>query len=127
MIVVDASAALSALLNHGPARQSLAQERIHAPHLIDSEIASGLRRAVRAGRITPEAGGLALDTWRRLGVSRHAVYPLLRRMWQLRDNISAYDAGYVALAEWLDCVLVTADARLSRAPGVRCPITVMPS
>lgn len=57
---------------------------------------------------------------------RYAVHSLLDRVWELRDNLSAYDASYVALAEMLNCALLTADARLSRAPGTRCPITVVP-
>ncbi|MGI8900400.1 MAG: type II toxin-antitoxin system VapC family toxin [Nocardioides sp.] len=67
-----------------------------------------------------------MDHFRRLGMTRYAVFTLLDRVWQLRDNLSAYDASYVALAESLDCTLLTADARLSRAPGLRCPITVVP-
>ena len=126
MIVVDASAALAALLNAGPARRLMAADQLHAPHLVDSEVAGGLRRAVAAGRIQATAGWLALDTWRRLGVTRYAAHPLLERVWELRDNLTAYDAGYVALAESLDCGLITADAKLSHAPGVRCPITVVP-
>lgn len=126
MIVVDASTALSALLNAGPARESLANEQMHAPHLVDSEVASGLRRHVASGRISPIDGWTALDTWRHLGLTRYGTHGLLERIWALRDNLSAYDAGYVALAESLDCTLVTADARISRAPGIRCPITVVP-
>ena len=126
MIVVDASAALSALLNDGPARQALAEDQLHAPHLVDSEVASGLRRRLAAGQITADDGWTALGTWRRLGLTRYAVHPLLHRVWQLRDNFSAYDAGYVALAELLNCALITADVRRSYATGIRCPITVVP-
>lgn len=126
MIVVDASAALSALLNAGPARDSVASDQLHAPHLVDSEVASGLRRHVASSRITSDAGWVALDAWRRLGLTRYATHGLLERIWALRDNFSAYDAGYVALAESLDCTLLTADARISRAPGLRCSVTVVP-
>jgi predicted nucleic acid-binding protein len=126
MIVVDASAALSALLNNGPARQSVASEQLHAPHLLDSEVASGLHRRVAAGQLSADAGWRALDAWRHLGLIRYAMHPMLDRVWQLRDNLSAYDAGYLALAETLGCALLTADARLSRAPGIRCPVTVVP-
>jgi predicted nucleic acid-binding protein len=126
VIVLDASAALSGLLNAGPARESLAGEQLHAPHLIDSEIASGLGRQVRSGRITADDGWAALDAWRRMGLTRYATRGLLERIWELRDNLSAYDAGYVALAESLECSLVTADARISRSPGIRCPVTVVP-
>ena len=126
MIVVDASAALSALLNDGAARDHLSDQLLHAPHLIDSEVASGLRRRVSAGSLDAGAGWSALDVWRRLGILRHPVFPLLERVWVLRDNVSAYDASYIALAEALDCDLLTADARLSRAPGIECSITVVP-
>ncbi len=126
MIVVDASAALSALLNDGPARSALAREQLHAPHLIDCEVASGLRRQVAARHLDASAGWTVLDTWRRLGITRYPVVGLLDRVWQLRNHLSAYDATYIALAELLQCTLLTADARLSRAPGLRCPITLVP-
>lgn len=126
MIVLDASAALSALLNAGAARESVASEQLHVPHLVDSEVASSLRRHVATGLITANDGWAALDTWRRLGLTRYGTHGLLERIWALRDNLSAYDAGYVALAESLDCALITADGRISRAPGIRCPITVVP-
>lgn len=127
MIVVDASAALSALLTAGPARGTLARDQVHVPHLIDAEVASGLRRRVLAGQLAQVAGWAALDTWRRLGITRYPVHLLLERVWQLRANVSAYDATYVALAEHLECTLLTADNRLARAPRLRCPITVVPT
>ncbi|HET9015495.1 MAG TPA: type II toxin-antitoxin system VapC family toxin [Thermomicrobiaceae bacterium] len=126
MIVVDASAALAGLFNDGPARKALGAEQLHAPHLVDSEVASGLRRQVAAGLLSELNAVAALNAWRRLAVTRYAVHPLLERIWELRHNLSAYDAGYVALAEALDCGLVTADARLTRAGVLRCPITVVP-
>ncbi|HXW35480.1 MAG TPA: type II toxin-antitoxin system VapC family toxin [Acidimicrobiales bacterium] len=126
MIVVDASAAVSALLNAGPARRALSEEQVHVPHLIDPEVANALRRGVAASRIEPDDAWTALDRWRRLGMSRYAVFHLLERVWELRENLSAYDAAYVALAEALDCALLTADVRLGRAPGLRCAVTVVP-
>lgn len=126
MIVLDASAAVSALLNAGAARTALADEAVHVPHLVDSEIASALRRQVRTGDVRATGAWDALTTWQRLGVVRHPVTGLLDRIWALRDNLSAYDASYVALAEALDCAVLTADARLSRVPGLRCPVTVVP-
>jgi predicted nucleic acid-binding protein len=126
VIVVDASAALSALLNAGPARRSLADEQLHAPHLIDSEVANGLRRRVAAAQLSVADGWSALNVWRSLGMTRYATFSLLDRVWELRENLSAYDASYVALAELLGCNLLTADARLSRAPGIRCAVTVLP-
>jgi predicted nucleic acid-binding protein len=126
MIVADASAALSALLNAGPARRALGAEQLHVPHLIDAEVASGLRRLLAGAEIGPDAGWAALNVWRRLGMIRYPLVGILGRVWQLRDNLSAYDACYVALAEQLGCALVTADQRLARAPGSSCPITVVP-
>lgn len=126
MIVVDASAALSALLNAGPARSALAREQLHAPHLIDSEVANGLRRSVAAQQLDASAGWTALDVLRRLGMTRYPVFPFLERVWELRDSVSAYDASYIALAELLGCSLLTADSRLGGAPGIRCPVIVVP-
>lgn len=127
MIVVDASAAVTALLNDGPARQVLRSERLHAPHLIDPEVTNVLRRQVQQNRITAGDGWNAVDVWRRIALTRYPVIGLLDRVWQLRDNLSAYDATYIALAETLDCALVTADARLSNAARLRCSVTVVPS
>jgi predicted nucleic acid-binding protein len=125
VIVVDASAALSGLLNAGTARDLLAVEQLHAPHLVDVELVSALRRGVLAGTLGADRAWVALDTWRRMGMTRYPIAHL-DRMWQLRDNVSAYDATYVALAEALDCTLVTADHRLAAAPGLRCGITLVP-
>lgn len=125
MIVFDASAGVLALLGDGDARRSLARETIAVPHLVDSEVAHTLRAQVLHGRVGADQAGAALARWARLGLSRFAVVGLLGRIWELRDNLSAYDASYVALAEALACELVTADARLARAPGPRCPITVV--
>ena len=126
MIVVDASAAVAALLNAGPARTAISDEAVHAPHLIDSEVAQALRRLVLRRSLGADDGWAALDSWRRLGIVRHPVGGLLDRVWELRENVSAYDASYLALAEALDCSLLTADARLGRTPGLRCPVTVVP-
>jgi predicted nucleic acid-binding protein len=126
VIVLDASAAVSALLNDGQARRLLADESVHAPHLVDAEVASVLRRQVAAGRVASGEARRALDVWRRLGLIRYAASPLLERVWELRAAVTAYDAMYVALAENLDCALVTADTRLAGANGPRCAITVVP-
>lgn len=127
MIVVDASAAVTALLNDGQARQVLRRERLHAPHLIDPEVANALRRQVKQDRIAADDGWNALDIWRRIALTRYPVIGMLARVWELRDNLSAYDATYIALAETLDCALLTADARLSNAAQLRCSVTVVPS
>jgi predicted nucleic acid-binding protein len=126
VIVLDASAAVAALLNDGNARRLVGSESLHAPHLIDAEVVSALRRLGLAGTLNAEDGLRSVETWSQLAVIRYAAEPLLRRVWELRERISAYDAMYVALAELLDCALVTADARLSRASGLRCAVTVVP-
>lgn len=125
MIVVDASVAVLALLNDGAARVSLATEHVAAPHLIDAELAHALRNRIRREQITEDQGRVALDRWTRLGLRRFAAVGMLGRIWELRENVTAYDATYVALAEALDCPLVTADGRLGRAPGPRCAITAV--
>lgn len=126
MIVTDASAAVSALLNAGPARRALGTEQLHVPHLIDPEVANVLRRHVAGHELEAAAAWTALHQWRRLAMTRYPVIGLLERVWEPRENASAYDASYLALAESLDCALLTADARLARVPGSRCPVTVVP-
>ena len=125
MIVVDASAAVLGLLNDGEARAALAEEAVVCPHLADSEIVHALRSQVLRRRVGASVARRAIDVWARLGVERVGVTGLIDRMWQLRENLSAYDATYVAVAEALEVPLMTADGRLARAPGSRCTITVV--
>jgi predicted nucleic acid-binding protein len=125
MIVVDASVAVLGLLNDGAGRVSLATEHVAVPHLIDAELSHALRTRVRREEIAEDHARLALDRWTHLGLRRFPAVGLLGRIWELRENVTAYDATYVALAEALGCPLVTADGRLGRAPGPRCAITVL--
>jgi len=125
MIVVDASAAVLGLLADGDARAMLRSEQIACPHLVDSEIAHALRGQVLRGAIGATDAERALDVWARLGIERFAGHGLLGRIWQLRETVRAYDATYVALAEALETTLLTADGRLARAEGPRCPMTVV--
>lgn len=125
MIVVDASAAVLGLLNDGDARDRLATEPIAIPHLADSEVAHALRSQARRGTIGVADGERALRRWARLGIRRFPAVGLLDRVWRLREHLTAYDATYVALAEALGCTLLTADARLGRAPGATCSVTVV--
>ncbi|WP_420432333.1 type II toxin-antitoxin system VapC family toxin [Candidatus Poriferisocius sp.] len=127
MIVVDASAAVSALLSDGDGRRMVSESRLAAPHLVDAEVVQTLRKLLIRGSLTTREAERAVQRWSRLGVERFPLVGLVARMWALRDNVSAYDAAYVALAEALDCTLLTADARLAAAPGTSCPITVVPS
>lgn len=126
MIVIDASAAVLGLLNNGETRAMVQGGPVACPHLADSEVTHALRAQVIRGDLDPVDAWRAIDTWSRLGIERFSVQGLLRRIWELRDNVSAYDATYIALAEALEVPLVTADGRLARAPGPRCPITVVP-
>ncbi len=127
MNVIDASTCVEALLVAGAARELLHVGGLHVPHLADAEVCSAIRRHAAVGTITDAQGEAALATWQRLAVTRHPVVALVGRVWELRANLATYDACYVALAEALGCALITTDARLARAPGSRCPITVLPS
>jgi predicted nucleic acid-binding protein len=125
VIVIDASAAVLGLLNDGEARGKLATEAVVCPHLADSEVVNAIRSRLLRGEISAVDATRAIGVWGRLGIQRVAVGGLLGRIWELRDNLSAYDATYVAVAETLEAPLVTADARLARAPGSRCTVTVV--
>jgi predicted nucleic acid-binding protein len=125
VLVADASAVLAAF--NARARSVLDGDlQLHAPHLMDSDVASAVRTRVRRGKLDGRAGWDLLERYRRLGITRHSTFPMFDRIWELRNNLSAYDAAYVALAETLDCSLLTGDARISRIPGLRCPITLLP-
>lgn len=125
MIVIDASAAVLGLMNDGETRAMLAAEAAICPHLADSEVVHALRGRVIRGDLDVGVAERMIDVWQRLGLERVGVSGLLGRVWELRANLSAYDATYVALAEALESPLVTADGRLARAPGPRCTITVV--
>ncbi|MFT4167062.1 MAG: type II toxin-antitoxin system VapC family toxin [Microlunatus sp.] len=130
MIVLDASAAVELLLNlpHGPRiRDRIADPatQLHAPQLLTVEILQVLRRRVAAGITTVAQAGTALSLLDDLGVSPHDHALLARRIWELRDNLTAYDAAYVALAELLGATLLTTDARLARASGNRATIDLI--
>lgn len=125
MIVADASVAVLGLLSDGDARRSLAVEAVAVPHLVDSEVAHALRSQVLRGTVPESHAREALRRWALLAVRRFPVNGLLGRVWELRQNLSAYDASYVALAEALACPLHTADSRLAGAPGPTCPIVVV--
>ena len=96
-----------------------------SPDLLRVEVVSALRRMTAAAQLTRGRAGAAIDDLLELPLSVFPTAPLLRRAWELRDTVSAYDACYIALAEALDCTLVTADARLARATGPRCAIELL--
>lgn len=125
MIVVDSSALVQALLRAGSARRALAPESLHAPHLIDPEVLSTLRGHVLGHKLGLAQAEGAVRSLGVLDLARYSAVPLAARVWALRSNLTAYDACYVALAERLGCPLVTADARIARAPGLRCQVEVV--
>jgi predicted nucleic acid-binding protein len=125
MIVVDATTIVSGLLMRGDARDFLANNELHIPTLADSEIVSTLTRMVRNKDLAATAAKSTLDAWLGIAVQRHMAYSDLLRMWDLRHNVKAYDATYVALAERLQIPLVTCDKRLTTAAGVKCELVLV--
>jgi predicted nucleic acid-binding protein len=123
-LVVDASVVLRLLLHTGATgstvRAAVARQDLHTPHLLDVEVASALRRLVAARKVTAGRAAAALSDLAVLGLDRYPHAHLLSRIWQLRTNLSAYDACYAALAETLQCRLLTSDHELATAPGPRC-------
>ena len=122
MIVVDASAVVELLLQTtlgSRVEQRLYREddHWHAPHLVDVEVVSALRRLVHAGGVRPARAGEAIEDLGLLPITRHGHGDLVQRAWELRQNCTAYDAMYLALAEALDAALVTCDRLLGSKPG----------
>ena len=122
MIVLDASAAVEVILQTAAAaavteRLFDSAESLHAPHLLDLEVAQALRRLVRMGEVTPNRARQGLEDLAGLPLERYSHDVLISRVWALRENLTAYDAAYVALAEILEATLLTRDGRIRRAPG----------
>ena len=120
LLVLDASALLRVLLpGADPDLVARLGEDgdLHAPHLLDLEVISALRRLSRARKLTVDRATDALTDLSDLNLTRYPHELLLPRIWQLRDNLSAYDAAYIALAEALEAPLLTADARLAGSSG----------
>lgn len=126
MIVVDASALAAALTVRGDAattlRRRLGEEDVHAPHLLDVEVVSAIRRLLAAQELDAWRGDAAVKRLRRWPLNRHSHVPLLARVHALGDTLTSYDATYIALAEALAAPLVTCDGRLARSPGHRASI-----
>ena len=130
MIVIDASALLEVLLNtpvSGKITERLfaSNETLHAPHVIDLEIAQVLRRYTHSGEMKAQRSEQALEDLADLAINRYPHDLFLFRIWALRRNLTAYDAAYIALAEALDAPLITRDAALARAPGHRARVEII--
>ncbi|MGH3247119.1 MAG: type II toxin-antitoxin system VapC family toxin [Trebonia sp.] len=131
MIITDASFLVMALGDDGPdgiqARKRLRGEELAAPHLVDLEVTSVLRRSLLTGTMTGQRAGQALRDLTDLTIERVAHTTLLPRVWELRGNYTPYDACYVAVAELFRAPLLTYDARMAGAPGARCTFEVFRS
>ena len=127
-LVVDASVVVAALIDAGRdgiwAEERLGSDALAAPHLLPVEVANVLRRSVLAGEVSADSASLAHSDLLDLSLDLFAYGPFADRVWELRSGVSAYDAWYVAVAEWLDAPLATLDRRLSRAQGARCRFVV---
>jgi predicted nucleic acid-binding protein len=130
LIVIDASAEVAILLNIGQdvevIRSRIARpgETLHIPHLFEIEVLHALRSLTLRGTVSSERARLALDRLRDTRFVRYPHTALTERIWELRENLTAYDSAYIALAEALDAPLVTTDARLARASGIRAAVEV---
>jgi predicted nucleic acid-binding protein len=121
-LIVDASAIIDLGLRNEPKaswveRHTFSEAELHAPHLLDVEVASGLRRLHLAGQISQRRAREVLELLRDLSIERYPHVQLLERIWQLAPGLSAYDAAYVALAEALAAPLLTTDDALARSSG----------
>lgn len=129
MIVVDASVLVLALVDDGPdgdrVRVRLRDEDLAAPHLVDVEVVSVWRKLAGRGQLGARRAAQAMGDLASLRLERVPHASLLPRCWELREDVTPYDAVYVALAEHLGTRLVTGDARLAAAPGPRCEVEVL--
>jgi predicted nucleic acid-binding protein len=129
-LVIDASLVVSALVDSGStgtwAESLLVTEPLSAPHLMPVEAANILRRAAMAGNISADAASMAYADLLDLRVELFPYAPFAARVWELRDNVTSYDAWYIALAESLGSKVATLDLRLARAPGPRCRFETPP-
>ncbi|MCA0178361.1 MAG: type II toxin-antitoxin system VapC family toxin [Actinobacteria bacterium] len=126
MIVVDTSVVVAALTGHRPSRVAITGQRLLAPAHVDVEVLHALRGLVRRGTLGTEDAAGVLQVWTALAIDRLDLARLSSRIWELRDNLTAYDAAFIAAAELHDVPLVTADRKLASAPGPRCRIELVP-
>jgi predicted nucleic acid-binding protein len=129
VIVLDASAVIELLLQTATGKRvarriSARGQGLHAPHLVDVEVLQVLRRWEARGALSPGRAAEAVADLSELDVRRHPHDVLAPRIWELRANVTAYDAAYLALAEGLRAPLLTTDGRLARAPGHRATVEI---
>jgi predicted nucleic acid-binding protein len=123
VVVIDASVVVSALIDtssRGTWAEGVLAHSLAAPHLLDVEVTSSLRRAVATQALSPAAATDALERFDELSIDRFPFRPFGPRVWSLRTSVSSYDAWYVAVAEALEAPLATLDGRLAGSPGPRC-------
>lgn len=129
--VVDSSVLVAAVIDAGDtgrwAEERMVAVHLAAPHLALAEASNILRRAGLAGDVSQEEASLAHSDLMKFDIEFFPFEPFGSRVWELRANLTAYDAWYVALAEVLDCPVLTLDHRLARAPGVRCTMELPPT
>ena len=129
MLVADASVIAPAVADGGPdgdmCRARIQGQTLAAPDLLRVEAVSVIRRQLANGELTATQATNAIDDLLNLPIAVYPTAALLRRAWELRDNATAYDSCYVALAEGLGCPLATADQRLANAPGTRCQFDIV--
>ena len=130
MIVLDASAAVDWLVQAAAAPRIESRifshnQSLHAPELLDLEVAQVLRRLVREGKLSASRAEQAIQDLLDMRITRYPHLVLLPRIWQLRHNLSAYDAAYIVLAEKLEATLLTRDARLASTPGHAATVEVV--
>lgn len=129
LTVVDASALVDALVGIGPHGASAREELrgldlLQVPGVFLAEVISALRTMVLAGDLAPGPARVAAIQAGDVRTQEHSFTPFLHRIWELRNNLTPYDAWYVAVAEALEEPLVTADGRLAHSPGLRCEVVL---
>jgi len=125
VIVIDASAFVDVVDGRRAVIDRIDGEDLHAPHLLDVEVLSALRRLVASERLDEGTAAVFRGVLAQADIRRHPHTPLIDMIWSMRHGVSAYDASYLALATVLDAPLVTTDRKLARLPGLACTVEVL--
>ena len=130
MIVLDASAVVALLVGQGLGAERIRRkvegpkESLHVPHVVDLEVLHALRRQTLVGTLSRKRSDEAIEDLKSIAFVRYPHATLIDRIWSLKNNLTAYDAAYISLAEALNAPLITMDARLAQAPGIRAAVEV---